>query len=117
VSDITDLDALVPPQATIKFGGKEVTVTPPKTADILKLGALGQKLQNIEGLDDATVDKLVDDLTVVVKHCIPELGDAQLNTPQLLKVMEILSKMAVPPDVAELDKRGITVGDPKAPQE
>lgn len=116
MSDILDLDALVPPTATIKFGGNEVVVQPPKTADVLALGSLGQKLQDVSALPEAELEKLVADMTGLLQKIIPELAGKELNTQQLLKLMELVSEMAVPPDAKELEKRGITpVGnsDPK----
>jgi len=110
---VIDLDALIPEPATVKFGGQEIKVNPPKTADVLKLGFLGQKLQAPEDLSDEALDKLLNDLTGQVKKCIPELASAELNTAQLLKLVELISKMAMPPDAQELEDRGITVDTQK----
>lgn len=107
-SEILDLDALVPQTAKIKFGGKEVEVQPPKTADLLKLGSLGQKVQNIADLPDEQVEQLIDDLTKLIQRIIPELAGTDLNTQQILGLVQLISDMATPPETKELDKRGIT---------
>lgn len=115
MSEVFDLDALVPPSVTVKFNNQEITVAPPKTGDILRLGALGQKMQNINDLNENEADELINKLTEVITKCIPELKDQSLNAQQLLKLVEILSLMAMPPDVKELEERGIGVSDPKVP--
>ena len=116
MSDTLDLDALVPQTAKIKFGDKEVEVQPPKTADLLRLGGLGQKITNLSDLKDSEVERLIADLTELVQKIIPELAGHNLNTQQLLALVKLISDMATPPDAKELAKRGITpVGksDPK----
>lgn len=115
MTDVLDLDALMPPEVTIKFGDVLITIKPPRTADVLRLGYLGQKLEGAEELSEQELDKVVDDLTNHMYKCIPELANKDFNTAQLLKLVEIISEMAVPPDAKELKKRGITVdSDPKA---
>lgn len=115
MSDIIDLDALVPQDVVVKFGGEEISIQPPKTADVLKLGYLGQKLQEGSSLTDAELDKLILELTTKIKNCVPQLADKDLNTAQLLKLVDIISTMAMPPDTKELAKRGISTTSPKAP--
>ena len=115
-SEVLDLDALVPQTAKIKFNGKEVDVQPPKTADLLKLGSLGQKVQNIADLPDTQVEQIIADLTRLVQKIIPELEGTELNTQQILGLVKLIGDMATPPDAKELEKRGITPAgnsDPK----
>lgn len=115
MSDILDLDALMPKAVTIKFGGEEIAIAPPSTADILQLGYLGQKLQGSEALlQEGKLDTVLSELTDQVYKCIPQLNGKGLSTAQLFKLVEIISEMAIPPDVKDLNARGITVGDPKA---
>lgn len=114
MSEVLDLDALVPPSVTIKFGGSEIEVKPPKTGDVLRLGTLGQKLSDASEASAEDVDKLVSMLTEQIGKCIPELAGKEFNTAQLMKLVEIISKMAIPPDVKELEDRGITTDGPKA---
>lgn len=111
---LVDLDALAAPQpARIKLDGAEIQVNPPKTADFLRLGILGQKLEEASSLDDDAITKLIDSLTATIVRIVPELADKQLSTAQLLKLVQIISEMGMPPDAAELNKRGIKVNDPK----
>lgn len=115
---VLDLDALVPPTATIKFGGKEIVVQPPKTGDLLRLGSLGKKIEDIADAPTEEVDALIVDLTKLVQKIIPELDGVDLNTQQLLGLVSLIGQMATPPETKELESKGITAAggntDPKA---
>lgn len=115
MSDIVDLDVLAPEAVTVKFGGEEIKIQPPKTSHVLKLGPLGQRLDKIEDLTEEETDKLILDLTNHIYKMIPELKDKPLTTSQLLKLIQIISEMTVPPDAKALKARGITADSPKAP--
>ncbi len=114
MSNVIDLDALVPVNVTIKLGGQEIEIKPPKTVDVLRLGFLAQKLQKPDELKDNELDETLDFMTAQVKKCVPAIESHDLNTAQLLKLVQIISEMAVPPDAKELQERGISTGDPKA---
>jgi hypothetical protein len=115
VSNIIDLDALQPQPAIIKFKNKEITLNPPTTGDVLKLGEVAQKLQDIGELDADAVDATVQEVTNQVYKIIPDLAGEVLSTAQLLTLIKAISDMAIPPDAKELQERGITVDtDPKA---
>lgn len=115
MTDVIDLDALQPKAAIVKFGGKEITLNPPKTGDVLKLGAAAQKLQNVDELTSEEVDEAFDDIRRHIAHIIPDLAGEQLNMQQILVLIKAISDMAIPPDAKELAARGITVdSDPKA---
>lgn len=111
MSDVLDLDALVPPSARIKFGEKEIEVHPPKTGDLLRLASLGKKMEGAADLKPEELEQLVADMTEVVVKIIPELSDASLNTQQLLKLVQLISEMGTPPEAKELAKAGITPAD------
>lgn len=111
--DTIDLDALLPVKVTISFGGEEIEISPPKTADVLKLGLLGQKLTDLGELPSEGVDKLIADMTAQIHACVPQLAGKELNLAQLLVLVGIINDMAIPPDAKELQARGITGVDPK----
>src|SRR4051812_48672221 len=113
--DILDLDALVPQSRLVKFSDTEIEIKPPRTADVLRLGTLGQKLQDTEALSSEQLEQLVTDLTEQVYKCVPELNSRELTTSQLLALVRIISEMATPPDQKALQEECITVADPKAP--
>lgn len=113
MTEILDLDALVPDSVMIKFGGEEIEVLPPKAVDVFKLGFLGQKMQDAGDMADGEMETTLANLTEHVRKCIPQLAGKELSTAQLLKLVEIISGMAVPPDTKELESRGITPDAPK----
>ena len=113
MSDVFDLNALIPQSIKIKYDNDEIEIKPPKTVDILKLGVLGQKLQAPDKLEDVELEKLVADLTDTISSCIPELTNKPLTTTQLLFLLSKIVEMGTPPDLKELEKRGITVDTPK----
>lgn len=116
MSEVLDLDALVPSSAIVKFDGREVEVMPPKTVDVLKLGSLGQKLQEVKSLTETEVETLVRELQSLIVKVIPDLNGKELNTVQLLNLVKLIGAMSMPPDTKELEKQGITAvnNSPKA---
>jgi hypothetical protein len=111
-----DLDALLPESTTIKFGGQEIEVKPPKTGQVLRLGKLGERIQDVEKLSSEEVDKLVTDITSLISEIIPELTGKDLSTAQLLTLIQIIGNMSIPPDAKELKEKGISPASPKVPQ-
>jgi len=108
MSDVIDLDALLPEARVIKYENEEIKIPPPKTGDLLKLGVLSQRMANVEDIKDDELQKRVLDLTLHVYKMIPALNERPLNLLQLQTLVQILSDMATPKDVAELSKKGIT---------
>lgn len=114
MADIVDLDALVPQSVTLKIGGGEITLNPPKTSDVLMLGKVSQKLQNLENLSQEEMDSAIAGINSQLVKIIPELSNQpDLSMAQLLKLIEIISTMSTPPDAKELEKRGIKPIDTK----
>lgn len=113
MSETLDLDALMPESVTIKYDGQDITLVPPRTRDLLKLGIIGKQLAEPDKLSDAELDELEQRLTNQIGECIPELKGKPLSSTQLLFLMQKIAEMGTPPDSAELKKRGITVDSPK----
>lgn len=109
-----DLDALAPESVTIHINNQDIVVKPPSTLVLFRIGGLGQKMQNIEKLTDDEVNQLESDLKKQIINCIPELENIELSTPQLLKLVAIISEMGTPAEAKELQERGITASGPKA---
>lgn len=107
MSDIIDLDALMPPSRTIHFADQDIVIQPPKTGDLLRLGTLGQKMQNASDMTPDEADNLVKDMTAVIYKVIPEINEKPLSTAQLLKLFEILAEMGMPQDAPQLKAKGI----------
>lgn len=112
---VVDLNELLPQGVTIKFGNpaRDIDIPPPRTGQLLRLGAMGQKMQTLSN-DPAEADKLDEEMAALLYEIIPGLNNEPLHTAQKLKLFEILTEMAMPEQMDELKKRGITL-DPKAP--
>lgn len=113
MAEIVDLDTLVPEARVVKLGGEEIEIQPPSTEDVLKLGVLGQKFEKMGDMSAEQTADLMAELSAQVRKCLPAIGDTPLNTKQLIKLMEIITEMAMPDDMIELKARGITPNNPK----
>ena len=113
---VVDLNELLPQGVTIKFGNppRDIDIPAPRTGQLLRLGALGQKMQTVNTENPDEADALDDEMSKLLYEIIPGLNNEPLHTAQKLKLFEILTEMAMPEQMDELKKRGITL-DPKAP--
>lgn len=117
-SSLIDLDALAPKPRKLKFGGNTFELLPPKTRHVLRLGFLGQKMQDMDSLTNEQTDQLIADLEAEIKEVVPELKEASLNASQLMELLTVIVEMGMPNQADELKKRGITVdSQKKAPLE
>lgn len=111
---IVDLNALIPEPITIHFGEEDILLEQPATEVLFKLNYLVQTINEAGGKPEEELKKYIDDLKAQIFKCIPALAGKTLNTAQILKLVEIINEMAMPPDNDELEKRGITPDSPKA---
>lgn len=110
--EVLDLDALVPKPGMVKYQGKEIEVKPPTTEQILKMSALGKRLE--EGAEDSEkLVPLIGEMEAMIKELIPELAEAELTPPQLLGLGTLINRMAMPADSKALKAKGITPDSPK----
>lgn len=93
MAEVIDLNALVPESRIVKIGDKEIEIKPPKTAQMFKLGALGQRMQGASDSQPEEVEALVSDMTALIVEIAPELDGIELGSAQLLKLIEIISGM------------------------
>ena len=107
MSDTYDLDALAPKSVTIHLNGEDIQVRPPSTAVMLRMGQL-KGLQNADKLSAEELDKLAVVVNEIIVAAIPELEGKDLGAAQQFKLLEIIGDLTTPPDVKELQKRGIT---------
>jgi len=116
MSEVIDLNALVPQSVTIKIGdpAREIEILPPRTGDLLRMSSVGKQLQDVDKLSAEEIDNLEAELTAVVYKIIPALENQPLASTQLFKLVEIISSMATPPKTKELQDRGINAETPKA---
>jgi len=107
-----DLDTLVKPSKTIRLNGEAITIKPPELEELLKLSKLGgaiQKKQTGKKMDESEAVEAINSLRDAFAELVPELKGKSLNVEQLLALLDLVVKMAMPSDVSELEKRGITL--------
>lgn len=92
--DVIDLDALIPESRFVKIGEKEVEIKPPQTAQMFKLGALGQKMQSADKIPADQMESLVAEMNSLIVEIAPELEGVQLHSTQIFKLIEIIGEMA-----------------------
>lgn len=111
---IVDLNELMPEGVTIRFGNppRDIEIPQPRTGQLLRLGAIGQKMQTIDVEDPTAADALDEEMSKILYEIIPGLNNEPLATAQKLKLFEILTEMAMPEQMEELKAKGITL-DPK----
>lgn len=108
MTDIIDLDVFVPEPRTIKYEDTEITITSPKTIDLIQLGSLTDKLSDVTGMTDAEVEAIVSKITERIYKIIPELNGKPLSKAQLQVIVNIMADMAMPDSARALSAKGIT---------
>jgi hypothetical protein len=93
MAEVIDLNALVPESRIVKIGDKEVEIKPPKTAQMFKLGALGQKMQGADKIAPEEIEGLVSEMTSLIVEIAPELDGVELHSAQVFKLIEIVGEM------------------------
>lgn len=110
-----DLDTLVKPSKKVRIGGEIIEIHPPELEQLLKLSKLGGKIQNQQSgkkMNEEEAVAAINDLRAAMVELIPELKDKPtLNVDQLLALLNLVVETAMPNDVSELEKRGITLTD------
>lgn len=118
MSNVVDLDALIPRPATVRWGDKEITVNPPRVHTVLRIADYWQNIRLATVLPEKELEQGVRDLTTEIIKCIPELAGSELSYAQMTALVELLTKMTLPPETKELQEQGISSGDtpdPKVP--
>ncbi len=107
-----DLDTLVKPSKKIRLNGEAITINPPSLEELLKLSKLGgaiQAKQTGKKMSEEEAVEAINSLRDAFAELVPELKGKSLNVEQLLALLDLVVKMAMPSDVTELEKRGITL--------
>lgn len=107
-----DLDTLVQPSKKIRLDGEIIEIKPPALEELLKLSKLGgeiQKMQSGEKMSEEEAVGAIGKLREAFTELIPALQGHNLNIDQLLALLNMIVKIAMPNDVSELEKRGITL--------
>lgn len=112
-----DLDALSGKSIIVKLRGEEVELEEPALEDLFDLIRLAKVAQDAdlpteaEGIEDlAAIEngfKIYEDFRSGVDKVFPVLVGKKINIRQLLKIVEIMQELAVPPELEELEKHNI----------
>lgn len=116
-SDIAlDLDALAPKKVQISYQEKTLDVNPPTLEQFVTIMDLAEQMRSIkDNTDFKQTAEVYKQAQVVIVECIPDLKDVNLNFMQITALFELVSKLGAPDDdraIAELKRRGITIGKP-----
>lgn len=109
-----DLSTLVQAKKRVKMpDGNIIEIAPPALETLLKVAKIGADMQEVQGnlteLDEQKAIDLYANLTKAFKELVPELADADLNYEQTFALLDLVVQMAMPSDLKELEKRGITL--------
>lgn len=112
MSEVVDLDALMPQPVQVKFDNQVIDVPPPATGDILRMASLFRKVRE-DDLSQTEQDQRVVALTQHIYRMIPVINDKPLTFSQIIALVNILDDMALPPDTKAAAKNRITTDAPK----
>lgn len=113
MSEIIDLDSVMPQPQLLRLGGKDVYINPPTVAQILVLVRLNSDFMdsdhsNYEAMKAASL-KLQNHLRILV----PGLPEGELDAFTQRRLIEILFQLAKPEEMSTLEQKGITVDNSK----
>jgi hypothetical protein len=111
MSQIIDLDALMPEVAIVKYGDKEIKVQPPSVELLLKLSSNAGRFKDADKLSPEELGAVIDAVTDLIYQIIPDLKDVKFNQAQLMALVNLISEMVMPPDSKELAEKGVTTDD------
>jgi hypothetical protein len=109
-----DLETLVGVKKNVKMpDGKIIAIAAPDLLDLLKMSKLGQQMQDLDKLSEEETVEVFNTLKSTFVDLIPELQPYRdtLNFQQVLAVLNLVVKLAMPSDLSELEKQGITLDD------
>jgi hypothetical protein len=116
-----DLDSLIPESKKIKLNNKILEVLPPTVNEFITITRMQMRIKNSS--DEAEAMEVFAELPKILKRCIPELGDIELNFSQLMILIGFVLNMATPTDNKALEQMGITpdttqkkIAEPELPE-
>ena len=95
MSDILDLDLLLPEPKQVKLNGKVYEVFPPTVKQILRLQKIGQGIQTGSIVGDEAESQLIEGLSVLMP-ALKEEENLDLTFDQMVALIAFLQKTAVP---------------------
>lgn len=106
-----DLDVLAKQSKHVKLNGKTIEVRPLEVGELFSLHKLGKDFQNVntDDMDEEKAVQAVEALQGGFERFIPDLKGQKLSLDQMFALLDLVIEMAMPSDVEELEKRGITL--------
>lgn len=106
-----DLDILAKPSKTVKLNGKTIEVRPLEVGELFSLHKLGKEFQGVDtkNVDEESAVGAFNALQEGLTKFIPDLKGEKLSIDQMFALLDLVISMAMPSDVEELEKRGITL--------
>jgi hypothetical protein len=100
MSDILDLDVLVPEPKKAKIAGKIVDVYPPKVLHLIEMQRVFEKFKegNVLGAD---ATKMIRDAILPIVPAIQEDPTIDFTMEQLLALLRFAQSIAVPDEIAK----------------
>lgn len=114
MSEVIDLDALVPKSRYIKLNGNEFELPAPRMETIIRLADMQKRMAATDTSDTNALNTMTKEVDALLREIVPQLEQTPLTYVQIFKLIEILSEMATPPAVKEMQNKGIKPASPKA---
>lgn len=118
MSEVIDLDSIMPVPCTVRLGGKDIVINPPTVAQILVLVRLNSAFMEVDDSDYQAMQEASAKVQNHLRLLIPGLPDGEFNAFTQRKLIEALLDLSKPEDIKVLEDKGITVdSSKKAPQD
>jgi DNA polymerase I-like protein with 3'-5' exonuclease and polymerase domains len=104
-----DLDALTTPPKRVKINGEIIEIFAPDVQSLFELMAVGNKLKSSKDVKEEDAQQVFSDFRAQIDKLIPALKGKSVSIDQLFRLIDLVSKMAIPNDLEEMEKRGITI--------
>ena len=109
-----DLDTFVVNSKSVKLNGKIFNIEIPDMQTLFELSSVGAKLQSVSGTDkNATkkTERILNKLKNVIFRLCPNLKNEKMTFAQMMGLLSFITKMAIPKDMEQMEKRGIKLDD------
>lgn len=97
MSDVLDLDALLPEPKKIKINGKLIDCYPPKVKHLISMQRVFARIQNAQDTDEA--EKLIEDVLAPIIPAIREDDTIDFTLDQLKALLQFAQNAALRQDV------------------
>jgi adenylosuccinate synthase len=94
MSDILDLDAILPEPRQVKLNGKTYTILPAKLKDFIAIQKLFLSFQDVG--DPTKQVSAIEEITKVLKPIIPNVEEMDVTFEQLLAILQFSYNTAAP---------------------